>query len=293
MSHTVANGTRQAQEMPQITLRQINETLAEAGFPSIDGQQMNMMKNFESRNRIIKAINIARDDTGARAFLTTLFGKCGIQVGTSQASQQNGSARSQAPREAASSPAQNSNSYQHASNAPAMHTPMPESRSSSTSSQAETARVAPEDRFSFHVYGGKAALSFEADMTRNDAYTIALDAASTTGPRTYDWKNKIRIQLTRAELPVVAAVLVGARAKCEFKNHGPENNKGFSMERQGEKVFIKVFGSNVPVKAVPVEAPDVFYVTTLVIRQLRKNAPWLDPTSITNLLFSTLGTASQ
>lgn len=151
-----------------------------------------------------------------------------------------------------------------------------------------TKPVEENDRFSFHVYGGKAALSFEVDNTRSGFPTIALDAASATTPRQYNWKNKVRIQLTRSELPQVMAVLVGAMPRCEFKNHGPDNSKGFSMERQdGGKIFIKVFAKDEGVKAVPVEAADVYFICALFTRQLKQATPWLDATSILSIIRAT------
>lgn len=144
------------------------------------------------------------------------------------------------------------------------------------------------DRAKFHVYGGKAALCFEADVTRGGVPTIALDAASSTGPRSYNWGQKTRIQMTRAELPVVAAVLLGARQSCEFSSHGADKTKGFSMERQGTKVFTKVFEKGGGVKAVPIEAADAFFVTSLFLLQIRKISPWLDASSAIALVRSTM-----
>lgn len=144
------------------------------------------------------------------------------------------------------------------------------------------------ERAKFHVYGGKAALCFEADTTRGGVPTIALDAASATGPRSYNWGQKTRIQMTRAELPMVAAVLIGARQSCKFSSHGPDKTKGFSMERQGTKVFTKVFEKDGGVKAVPIEAADAFYVTTLLLLQIRKISPWLDASSTIELVRSTM-----
>lgn len=145
------------------------------------------------------------------------------------------------------------------------------------------------DRAKFHVvYGGKAALCFEADVTRGGVPTIALDAASSTGPRSYNWGQKTRIQMTRAELPVVAAVLLGARQSCEFSSHGADKTKGFSMERQGTKVFTKVFEKGAGVKAVPMEAADAFFVTSLFLLQIRKISPWLDASSAIALVRSTM-----
>lgn len=282
---------------PQVTLKQINEALGEAGFPLIDPELMIKMKAHEPRHRIINAINIAKHDSGARAFLTNLFTTCGMQIGTrgNQAPANHQAQMSPTPTDAAKhgtslSQAPMNTHQEQAVRTTTQNRPAPATRGSAP--EAEAPKLAPEDRFSYHVYGGKAALCFESDLTRNSAHTVALDAANTTGPRTYDWGKKVRIQLTRSELPVVAAVFVGARPRCEFKNHGQENNKGFSMERQGEKVFVKVFSANEPLKAVPIEAADVFYVATMLIRQIRKNAPWMDATAITNLLYSTQGTGS-
>lgn len=146
-----------------------------------------------------------------------------------------------------------------------------------------------QERAKFHVYGGKAALCFEEDTTRGGVPTIALDAAISVGPKTYDWKKKVRIQMTRAELPVVAAVLLGKRQSCEFKSHGEDKSKGFSMERQaGGKIFVKVFEKGQGVKAVPIEAPDVFYVASIFLLQIRRSAPWLDATSTIALVGATM-----
>lgn len=148
------------------------------------------------------------------------------------------------------------------------------------------------ERASFHVYGGKAALCFEEDVTRGGVPTIALDAAPSVGNRSYNWGKKTRIQMTRAELPVVASVLLGARLSCEFKAHGAEKNKGFSLERQGCKVFVRVFEKDQPVKAVPIEAADVFFVASLFLLQIRKISPWLDARSAMDLVRLTMREAS-
>lgn len=131
------------------------------------------------------------------------------------------------------------------------------------------------ERVSVHVYGGKAALCFEADETRGAVPTIALDAASASGPRQYDWRNKVRVQWTKGELPAVLAVLVGSALKVEFHNHGPDNDKGYSVEHQGDKLFVRVWAKDRGVKAVPVTLEDAFYVTELILRQLHRGAPWM------------------
>lgn len=143
-------------------------------------------------------------------------------------------------------------------------------------------------RLSVHVYGSKAALCFEPDMTRGGVHTIALDAALATGQRQYDWQNKIRVQLTQTELPVAACVLLGWIPRCEYRNHGPDNDKGFSLENQTGRVFVRVFAKGLGLRAVPIEPPDIYRVTTLFLRQLRENSPWLSGMDIMHALRATI-----
>lgn len=307
-----ANGT-------EITLAQINEMLNAAGFPIIGPARVQSLQQIAPRERIIRAIRIAKTDSGARAFLTNLFEQAGIalnnqpeqpqtginnQGGEQQdpsASNANGmpgdtsgyqpqgqyeqqpQARNQSNQQRGQG-----NGHQNQNQRHQNQRSQSNSREPQQGAGNEEGRMNPEDRASVHVYGGKAALCFEADITKGQVPTIALDAAMTTGPRQYDWAGKVRLQLTRAELPVVTAVLIGALQRCEFKNHGQDNSKGFSMERQeGGKVFIKVFAKDQGVRGVPVMAPDVFYVASLMMRQLRKANPWLDGTALMSLIRAT------
>lgn len=130
-------------------------------------------------------------------------------------------------------------------------------------------------RASRHVYGAKAALCFEPDETRFGIHTVCIEAADATGPKQYDWGNKIRVQLTRDELPVTTAVFFGWLPRCEYKNHGEDNSKGFSLEDQGDKLFMRVFARGRQVKAVPIPPEDAFYLAQLFLGQLKKNAPGL------------------
>ncbi|MDV7213032.1 hypothetical protein [Azotobacter beijerinckii] len=155
-------------------------------------------------------------------------------------------------------------------------------------SEAEPALEQPDPRMgnsSVHVYGGRFALCFEADTTRQGFPTVALDATNADGPMQYDWSQKIRLQLTRAEMPVVTAVLLGVLPGCEFKNHGQDKDKGFSLERQKEgRVYVKVFAREQGVKGVPIIPADLFFVSALFIRQLQKACPWMNATSLVELI---------
>jgi hypothetical protein len=136
---------------------------------------------------------------------------------------------------------------------------------------------------SLHVYGRSAAVTVEADRTRSRVLTIAIDAAKATAPRAYDWDAKIRIQLTVVELPVVTAVFLGLIGECEYHNHGPEHDKGFAVQHQGSKIYLRVFAKGF-LAALPVEPPDCFRVAALLMRQLKRRHPSLNDAAILEML---------
>jgi len=140
-----------------------------------------------------------------------------------------------------------------------------------------------DTRISKHVYGGQGALTFELDTTVSGVPSVAIDAAKASGTRQYDWKSKIRVQLTVQELPIVTALFLGYVKSCEFLNHGPDKNKGFAFERQQGKIYCKLFSKGV-IYGVPILPADVYYVGTLLLGQLQKQSPWLDTTGISMIL---------
>lgn len=144
-----------------------------------------------------------------------------------------------------------------------------------TSSAEPSARKIP---LTFKVYGSKGALEFRAHLSTKDVPTVMLEGALAKGQRRYDWSTKISMQVMPRELPAVAAVLAGLLPKCEFRNHGPEKNKGYSLERQRGGYFVKVFqsGENHRLIAVPMPPAEAYYVHSLVLRQLARITPGCD-----------------
>lgn len=307
----------------QMTVGEVNERLKLAGIPQITSVELkDELYRLRSGDRIMQAVSICLKDAGAHKFLMNLMTEA--QRNLEHRAKQRGDTapRSPATQGGEHTPSPDPVHTRHSrstpstagqqppleprperENAPSAQDNSPPARNqerprpAATSGAREAAQPrdnasAPADTREFvshHVYGGKAALCFEADTTRSDAHTIALDAAPTVATRKYDWANKTRVQMTVNELPFVTAVLMGLLPRCEYKNHGPDNNKGFSMERQdGGKVFVRVFEGEKGVKAVPVEAADVYHVAGLCMRQLMLNAPWLDATGILATLRTTV-----
>lgn len=132
------------------------------------------------------------------------------------------------------------------------------------------------DYLNVHCYGGRAALCFSADTTKaEEAPTVRIEAAPAAGARSYSWGQKIAVQCTLKELPVVLATLMGWLPSVRFGAHGHDNKKGFSLEHQeGGKLFVKVWDDKT-VRMVPIAALDVFPVANLFTRQMLKANPHL------------------
>ena len=133
-----------------------------------------------------------------------------------------------------------------------------------TGGEARRTRALP---LTFKAYGRKAALGFREHIATQGYPTVMLEAATSVGERRYDWQRKISVQMMPRELPAVACVLTGALNQCEFRNHGTEKNKGFSIQRQEGQYFVKVFraGDERAMHAVPVPDTDA----TLISAALR------------------------
>ena len=259
--------------MSDLSMREANEIIESIGLPPIDKTVKSKLTEYEAKETIQKAIRRAQNDQNAQTFLRRLFARAGVVA-------------QQTVAQPTPHPVPE-NSDQSPAPAPKPK-PIQNNESPVTPAQTGKASDSPDtrDRLSYHVYGGKAALCFEADMKRTgDAATVAIDAAMASGERQYDWQSKIRIQITQSELPVVAGVFLGIRPGCQYGQHGQEKNKGFVIQRQdGGKVYMKVMAKDEPMRAVPIEAPDVFRINALFMRQILKNHPWLDATGAINLI---------
>ena len=85
------------------------------------------------------------------------------------------------------------------------------------------------------------------------------------------------------------AVLLGWLPRCEYKNHGPDHHKGFSLEDQGATFFVRVFAKDQPVRAVPMIPEEAFPVAALVLRQLQAATPGLEGAALLAVLQGTVG----
>lgn len=144
--------------------------------------------------------------------------------------------------------------------------------------------------FSIKSHGGKAAFEVKPVRARNDwgwtlniegAVALPADAARANGyDKAFDWKNKIVLQLTRNELPVFTAVMLGHLNTCRFDGHGigdAASTKSFSADHQPGKIFINLKEAGKPLVAVPIPLAEALDVGHVALVQYAANFPGLTP----------------
>lgn len=122
-------------------------------------------------------------------------------------------ARSPAPSSRPESPFRPAAQQESTRNAPAPRTPE---------------RGEPREYDSTHVYGGRAALEFQASTTRGNSPTVQIDAA-TGANKVYNWKDKVVFQLTKVEMQLLTALLYGHLRKLHLSGH---DDKWLNVEHQ-------------------------------------------------------------
>jgi hypothetical protein len=260
------------------TLKDFNACLAHLGLSRLEPMAFATLRARESRDRLVEALRRAlHGDTNALVYLRRVTGT--EPVATIPAAPAASASRSTlrlVPSATVPTP---------------VVAPVEVGQVAAPPAAPSNPATSPSGhRSGLHVYGQQGALTIEADQTRDGFHTLALDAAHSNGPRQFDWEHKLRLQVTRQELPVVTAVLAGILPGGEFNNHGPDNNKGFSLQQQPDRgvLFCRVFTKG-RVIAVPIGAQDAYYVTTLALRQLCANTPWLTATEVLKALQATVG----
>jgi len=155
--------------------------------------------------------------------------------------------------------------------------------------------LAPLERhFQIKVHSTKTAANFAPSQTRKGWHTLTLETAFRSNPndrndRTYDWANKVALQLTMTELPVFTAMAHSLLPSCEFKNHGADNSKGFSFTKQDGNWFLRMWEKDKGVRAVQVGYVEMALVANLALSQYAKNFENLS----SDMIFANLKTMAK
>jgi len=284
--------------LPATDLTTLNHRLAAQNLPAQTAASLAALPALMSQDRIEHALRKAEGgDQGAWRFLSKHLPASRPAPTSVPSAPSTAPARPAAPRPAATlnadtapAPASQRPTATLSPARPAAPRPaatpngvmtVAESQPPGLASPATTTRP---DRVRCRVYGGKAALCIETDETRQGEPTLRIEAARATAPREYDWGQKLSLQLTREELPVIAATVLGLLPRCTYNNHGPNQDKGLEIVHQGTHLFVRVFQKDRGVVAVPVTAADSYALGALCLRQLRKTTPWLSDRGVMTLL---------
>lgn len=140
----------------------------------------------------------------------------------------------------------------------------------------------------FHVHSTSAAMKVEMSVASRASarhrYTVAIEIARATGPRTYDWAHKLIFQFTASELPRLGAMLLGySPGSLTLANHGPAADKFLEVVDQGSKLFVKL-RQGADTRGIPVQAGHVHAWASLVLVALRMNDPAIDGAAQMELL---------
>ena len=262
--------------MATASIGEVQQDLKEAGFEvTLRPEDSQRIATTTDKEKFLRAVKKAKTDQGARGFVSNILQRAGILPPAEQG-----------PEPVPVQPDNQPGSEDPATGAPSGEGAAPQNEPGDDQGSGGGERQ-QEGRDQHKVYGQKAALTWEADTTRRGEPTVALDGANATAPRQYDWNNKVRVQITPQELPAVAAVLLGVIPQVEFKNHGDNNNKGFSVERQNNGFFVRVYQGAGSLRAVPMGPADAFGVACLLLRQLQASQGGLDGVSLTAALRGT------
>lgn len=140
----------------------------------------------------------------------------------------------------------------------------------------------------FHVYGRSGALKFEAGLSASKEPVLVVDGCL-RGPQTYDWGNKVVLNLSYRELPGFLSCVLGITVEYEAKHHGAQKNKSIHLVNQPDhqRIFVKISRPDYAVM-VPMTPDAVFRLGALSLKVLSEQTGF-DPATCLAVLRGTAG----
>ncbi|MFC5512783.1 hypothetical protein ACFPOU_16895 [Massilia jejuensis] len=130
--------------------------------------------------------------------------------------------------------------------------------------------------YSFKIFSSAAALCIAEATTRAERkHTINIEGAVALAGggarKTFDWPNKIVVQLTVQEAYQVLALLENKIRSLRFDGHGREHDKSLQIEFQDSHYFFRLIQRSRAAVAVQVRPVDSFQIVSLLYKQLLRN----------------------
>jgi hypothetical protein len=135
----------------------------------------------------------------------------------------------------------------------------------------------PSQQRKVRIYSKSSALTAEATQYPKDTInvvlqtTLSLDVApvnknSHQSDNDFDWSEKISLQLSPTELPILVGLLLGYLPKCEFKRP----TKGIYIERQVGNIYLKASSGSAKQYQMPIPIGHTFQLSAIAISQLQQ-----------------------
>lgn len=138
-----------------------------------------------------------------------------------------------------------------------------------------------------HVYVKSGGLTFEIDKLRRPEegrlFTVRVEGAQGKEGKSYDWLNKVTVQLTAEELHQAAAVVLGMSESMTATHHGDARDKRLELRREKGHILVRLTKTGLAV-TVPVDSDHLYKVALVFVRALTLNDPDVD----SRLLLDTL-----
>ena len=146
--------------------------------------------------------------------------------------------------------------------------------------ESSPAAAADPPYYSFKIFSSAAALCIAEATTRAERkHTINIEGAVALAGggarKTFDWPNKIVVQLTVQEAYQVLALLENKIRSVRFDGHGREHDKSLQIEFQDSHYFFRLIQRGRAAVAIPVRAVDSLQIVSLLYKQFLANDPHL------------------
>ena len=143
--------------------------------------------------------------------------------------------------------------------------------------------------YSFKIFSSAAALCIAEAITRAERkHTINIEGAVAlavgAARKTFDWPNKIVVQLTVHEAYQVLALFENLIASVKFDGHGRAHDKSLYIDFQDSHYFVRVIQRGRAAIALRVRPVDTIQIVALLYRQLLANEPHLQIADIRTLV---------
>lgn len=169
---------------------------------------------------------------------------------------------------------------EHTQRAAAARTYLAELGAASAVADKTPAPAADPPYYSFKIFSTAAALCIAEATTRAERkHTINIEGAVALAGggarKTFDWPNKIVVQLTVQEAYQVLALLENKIRSLRFDGHGREHDKSLQIEFQDSHHFFRLIQRGHAAVAVQVRAVDSLQIVSLLYKQFLANDPHL------------------